>query len=164
MQHWDGFYKGTFGQIYKFYSFIKYLYFILIPWHLQIQIEIIWDKCFPIANFALDCFIWLNYKNFVKSCPAFCKNANFTDKNSCYSSNKILIYSPTHMFWEVLLEFGDTLTPVGCCLLADQLNVQVRPLTWSIDVTWCCPPHNSGRHICHYVLWRNGVKSNHLVK
>lgn len=67
------------------------------------------------------------------------------------------------MFWEVLLEFGDTLTPVGRCLLADQLNVQVRPLTRSIGMTRCCSPNNSGRHICHYVLWSKKLPFHQII-
>lgn len=58
----------------------------------------------------------------------------------------------THIFWKAPLEFSHWLTPISCCLLTDELNVEEWPLTWAVHITWSGATHNTGRYICYQVL------------
>lgn len=58
----------------------------------------------------------------------------------------------THIFWKAPLQFSHWLTPIGCCLLTDELNVEEWPLTWAVHITWSGATHNTGRYICYQVL------------
>ena len=69
---------------------------------------------------------------------------------SCLSSVRRVFR--TYLLWEVLFKFSDRSAPVSSALLADQLDVQKRPLSRPVNVTRSCPSDDTGRHIGHNVL------------
>lgn len=53
---------------------------------------------------------------------------------------------------EVLLQLSDRLTPVRCCFLTDELNIEEGAQARSIHMPWGVASHDTRRHVGHQIL------------
>lgn len=107
---------------------------------------------------CLSLYLYLSFSDIIAM--SFC---NSISVSFCYSfhlslslcTKEIEGRCKTHIIWEAPFKFSHWLTPISCCLLTDELNIEEWPLTWAKHVTWSGATHNTGRYICYQVLQKH---------